>query len=518
MKLAPAPATVLSPVPLGEGASSAWAQAGIAVALEEGDSPEAHARDTVAAGAGLVDPALALSVAREAAERIEDLARLGVPFDRDTLGRIRQAREAAHSARRVAGVTGDRAGRAIMEALVAAVRRTPSIRVIEGWAAERLVLEEGRVVGVLARPTANATAPTVLFPAADVVLATGGIGGLYAVTSNPPGVAGEGLGMAARAGALIGDAEFVQFHPTGLAVGSDPAPLISEAVRGEGAILIDETGRRFMPEVHADAELAPRDVVARAIHAELRAGRRVFLDARATLGERFAEAFPTVARYLAEAGIDPAREPIPVVPVQHYHMGGVLTDAEGRTSIPGLWAVGEVACTGLHGANRLASNSLLEAVVFAARAARAITAREAAPVARGRPFGLRTLASRTGARAASAGEAVAPSAAVAALRRMMSAEVGVERDAEGLRRALGALADLARRPASERFRNRLAAATLIAAGALRRTESRGAHFRTDFPAPDPAEARRTVLTLAEAEAMRDEATSAEPPVAAVALP
>jgi L-aspartate oxidase len=499
LKMAPRPVTVLSPMALGEGASSAWAQGGVAAAMNPADSPAAHARDTVAAGAGTVDAAVALSVAGEAAQRIEYLAGLGTPFDRDATGAYVQSREAAHSAHRVVRVKGDRAGHAIMQSLIAAVRATPSIRVIEGIEAEDLALAEGHVAGVFARRACDPWSVPILFRAPHVVLATGGIGGLYQVTSNPARVRGHGLGMAARAGAVIADPEFVQFHPTGIAVDRDPAPLASEALRGEGAVLVDETGSRFMPAIHPDAELAPRDVVARAIHHHIRAGHRVFLDTRAALGARFAEQFPTIAGYCAEAGIDPVTQPIPVAPIQHYHMGGVRTDTVGRTSLAGLWAVGEIACTGLHGANRLASNSLLEALVFGDRIAREIG---------GGPAG----ALRGRLPPPEAAINVLPEAALAKLRRTMTADVGVERDAAGLTRALRLIARIEREAegASRAFLNMLTAATLIAAAALRRRESRGGHARSDYPDTDPGQARRTVITLADALAIRAEAEETAP--------
>jgi L-aspartate oxidase len=478
---------------LGEGASSAWAQGGVAAALRDDDSPAAHARDTVGAGAGTVDPAVALSVAGEAALRFEDLAAIGTPFDRDAAGRLVQSREAAHSAHRVARVKGDRAGYAIMQALIAAVRATPSIRVIEGVEADDLALAGGRAAGVFARRALDPWSAPMLFRANQVILATGGVGGLYRVTSNPARVRGQGLGMAARAGAVIADPEFVQFHPTGIAVDRDPAPLASEALRGEGAVLIDETGARFMAALHPEAEMAPRDVVARAIHYHIAAGHKVFLDTREAIGARIAGHFPTIAGYCAEAGIDPVTQPIPVAPIQHYHMGGLRTDETGRTSLPGLWAVGEVACTGLHGANRLASNSLLEALVFGARIAREIGGRTAGTA---HPAGIPP--------APAPQTEILPGAALSDLRRIMTAHAGVERDAAGLTHALVAIARIERqsRGTSRGFLNMLSTATLIAAAALQRRESRGGHARADYPDTDPAQARQTRITLDQALEIR----------------
>src|ERR1700736_5143827 len=369
LKLAPRPVTVISAAPLGQGASTAWAQGGIAAAVAEGDSAEAHAADTIAAGAGLVDKTVALALAREAGARIHDLLRYGVPFDRDLEGKLAVAREAAHSARRIVHVRGDMAGKAIMSALIEAVRRTPSIRVIEGYAAEALLTEDGAGGGLQLRKVGDATANPLTMASRAVVLATGGIGHLYAVTTNPTEASGLGLAIAARAGAVIADPEFVQFHPTAIMIGRDPAPLATEALRGEGATLINTNGERFMLAQHPLAELAPRDIVARGVFAEIAAGRGAFLDATKALGEQFAQKFPTVYESCISAGIDPATQPIPVAPAAHYHMGGIAVDAHGRTSLKGLWAGGEVSSTGAHGANRLASNSLLEAVVYAARIA-----------------------------------------------------------------------------------------------------------------------------------------------------
>src|ERR1700716_211645 len=369
LKLAPHPVTVISAAALGQGASTAWAQGGIAAAVAEGDSAEAHAADTIAVGAGLVDETIALGLAREAGARIHDLLHYGVPFDRDLEGKLAVGREAAHSARRIVHVRGDMAGQAIMSALIEAVRKTPSIRVIEGFVAEALSTGDGAVTGLQLRKVGDATAKPVTIASRAVVLATGGIGHLYAVTTNPAEASGLGLAIAARAGAIIADPEFMQFHPTAIMVGRDPAPLATEALRGEGATLINDRCERFMLARHKLAELAPRDIVARGVFAEIAAGHGAFLDATKALGAHFAKKFPTVYASCMAAGIDPVKQPIPVAPAAHYHMGGISVDARGRTSLKGLWARGEVSSTGAHGANRLAAHSPLRGRVYAARIA-----------------------------------------------------------------------------------------------------------------------------------------------------
>src|ERR1700753_765953 len=302
LKLAPRPVTLISAAPLGQGASSAWAQGGIAAAVAEGDSAEAHAADTVAVGGGIVDEEIALGLAREAGARINDLLRYGVPFDRDLEGKLAVGREAAHSARRIVHVRGDMAGKAIISALTEAVRNTPSIRVIEGFIAEALLTADGAVTGLQLRKADDVTARPLTIASRAVVLATGGIGHLYAVTTNPHEASGLGLAIAARAGAVIADPEFVQFHPTAIMVGRDPAPLATEALRGEGATLINGHGERFMPARHPLAELAPRDIVTRGVFAEIAAGRGAFLDAT-SLGTHFAEKFPTVFASCMSGGI-----------------------------------------------------------------------------------------------------------------------------------------------------------------------------------------------------------------------
>jgi L-aspartate oxidase len=494
LQLAPRPVTILTGPRLGEGSSSAWAQGGLAAAVAAGDTPQAHVRDTVAAGAGIVDEALANDMCREAAARISDLIAYGVPFDKEIDGSLAVGREAAHSARRIVHVKGDLAGKAIVAALVEAVRRTPAIRVHEGLTAEDLVADDGRITAVLVRSSSGRT----VIPTRAVVLATGGIGHLYSVTTNPSEAIGSGLAMAARAGAVLADTEFVQFHPTAIAVGQDPAPLASEALRGEGATLVNRAGKRFMEALHSEAELAPRDVVARGVFAEIAAGRGAFLDTRSAIGGAFPDRFPTIYRSCIAAGIDPVRDLIPVAPAAHYHMGGIDTDAQGRTSLDGLWAVGEVASTGVHGANRLASNSLLEAVVFAARAAQDIDTQD---------FGAHVPPSAASSPASPA--RLAPPAATASadsfklddLRALMSRHVGVVRNAEGLALALGVIARIERGAAAPALRNAATAALLIAAASWRRCESRGAHYRKDFPLSDTKAARRLRLTLSDARSI-----------------
>jgi L-aspartate oxidase len=467
LRLAPQPVILLAKVPLTEGAASAWAQGGIAAAVGEDDRPALHAADTVAAGDGLTDAVVANRIAAAAPAAIIELERHGVVFDRGTDGRLSLGLEAAHARRRIVHVTGDGAGAAIMRALVAAVQATPSITVIEGLEARRLLVDDRGIAGVLAAGPFDAC----LLPTRRVVLATGGLGGLFARTTNPLGAIGQGLALAVRAGAALADMEFVQFHPTALDVGLDPMPLVSEAVRGEGAVLIDETGARFMSG-NGRGELEPRDVVSRAVAAHVAAGHRVFLDARPALGADFAAHFPGIAARCRAAGIDPARQPIPVRPAVHYHMGGIAVDAEGRSTVEGLWACGEAAATGLHGANRLASNSLLEAVVMAGAVAGSLAGTQPAPLPAARPVAL----------------PAAPDAST--LRGVISETLGLVRDRAGLERAVAHLQPLAFSGGSTA--DPALVALTIATAALAREESRGGHWRVDFPKPSPAWARRLV--------------------------
>lgn len=466
-------ALVVTQAALLDACSSAWAQGGLAAALTMLDSPELHARDTENAGAGLVDPPVALALAQQGRETVQWLAALGAPFDRDGDEGFAVSLEAAHSTARVARVGGDGAGRAILLAVVAAARAAPHIQIWEDGTLRALVTDEaGRVRGAVIE---RAGGRFVQVLSSAVVLATGGVGGLFEVTTTPAVLKGEGMALAYLAGAQIMDPEFVQFHPTAIDAGLDPAPLATEALRGEGARLVDRAGEYLLGPA-ADADLAARDIVARVVHEARIGGRGAYLDARAAIGEAFAHEFPAVFAACMKAGIDPRRQPIPVAPAAHYHMGGIAADDEGRTTVAGLYAVGECAATGVHGANRLASNSLLEAAAFGRRA--------------GRAAAMEPLVQNVPLRAVQPQEAL-PETDLQALRAAMARHAGVVRDGEGLK-ALSALLDgwLARYGSAAP----LVAAKLIAEGALVRCESRGGHYRADYPQPSDM-ARHTRLSL-----------------------
>lgn len=469
LRLAPRPTLVLASSPPGEAASSAWAQGGVAAALSKDDTPEAHLADTIAAGDGLVNPDAARALCEDGPDLVRHLADLGAPFDRDADGEFVLNLEAAHSRARVARVGGDQAGAAIIATVSEAARAQSAIDFMFGWRAVNLIQrEDGRAGGVLC---VDASGRAMAVEASETAMALGGVGGLFAVTTNPTGARGDAVAMAARIGATIADPEFVQFHPTAIDVGVDPAPLATEALRGAGAVLIDRHGERLLPD-----DLAPRDLVARAVHNASQSERGAFLDARTAVGQAFPEAFPTVYATCVKAGLDPRIEPIPVAPAAHYHMGGVATDKDGRTSVPGLWAFGECASTGAHGANRLASNSLLEALVTPARAAER----------------MRDLDAPTFAAATIPSPPPRPRQdALSALRAAMARHAGVERNAQGLTSLLDELERLSE--AHGGF-NAALSARFIATAALLREESRGAHARADFPVKSEP-ARHSYLRL-----------------------
>lgn len=460
-------------------ANTTHAQGGIAAVTSPHDAPAAHAADTLRASGGLADPAAVDALVSAGADLVARLSGdYGVAFDRDADGGLCLGLEAAHSFPRILHAGGDATGAEIERALVAAVGDA-GIEVREHTMLRDLLLTDGRVVGARLR---DPSGHTVDVAADAVILATGGCGQVYARTTNPPVATGDGIAAAIRAGARVSDMEFVQFHPTVLAAGS--GFLISEAVRGEGAVLVDESGRRFACDAHPDGELAPRDVVARAIAQAMsrQGGRPVMLDATAIGPAALARRFPTIGTALRERGLDWAREPVPVAPAAHYLMGGVVTDLDGATNLPGLYAAGEAARTGVHGANRLASNSLLEGGVFGTRAARAAVRRArttaAVPPAlpRNSAVSARTTRIRRAARAPFDRDA---------LRRLMWERAGLARDAAGLDLAAGTidgwLSDLPEPdyPASIEDRGLVTVAREIVRAARARTDSVGAHYRSD---------------------------------------
>lgn len=501
LALAPRAVTLLTKTTAIAGGSSWWAQGGIAAAIGPDDSPLAHATDTIAAGAGLSDPTSVRMLTEESAQGLQWLREQGVTFDLLANGALSLGREAAHQAARIVHAGGDATGRALIRTIVDRVMETPSIRIQTGTFADELVFDGPRVAGLVAH---SARLGWQRHLASHVVLATGGIGSLWLHTTNPCEASGDGLAIAARAGAALADLEFMQFHPTALNSGNDQTslPLLTEALRGAGAVLINDAGVRFMLDEHEDAELAPRDVVARAIYRRVRNGERVFLDLRPVFAAGRSDAFPQALAIARQYGFDPATEPLPVTPAAHYHMGGVATDHDGRTSIAGLWACGEVATTGVHGANRLASNSLLEALTYARRVALRIAAETPTSSASRAP-------PANSERETSPGEGGAAllHSILHAVRTVMSEQVGILRSGPGLQAGLETLQDLQRRfdaDARRRHpvqlwgetRNSLLVARLVTLAALRREESRGAHFRHDFPLALEPWRRRQGMTIA----------------------
>ena len=477
--------TVVTKVNVDDG-STRWAQGGIAAVLDARDTPEAHAADTLTAGAGLCDPAAVEVLVTEGPARLRELIKWGAEFDRHPDGSLMLTREGGHHANRVVHAGGDATGGEVQRALQAAVRADPWIRLVEHALVVDLVKDDGRVRGVTLHVLGEGSEDGFgAIVGRAVVLATGGMGQVFAATTNPVVSTGDGVALALRAGAAVADLEFVQFHPTALAgelTGS--RPLITEALRGEGAHLVDAGGDRFLLGQHELAELAPRDVVAKAAYRVMRAAGtdRVYLDARHLGREFLARRFPTISAACRAAGIDPASQLIPVAPAAHYASGGVVTDHHGRTTIPGLYACGEVACTGVHGANRLASNSLLEGLVFARRIAADLAGSSASPAPGPEP----TAGSRPG------GPPGSVEAEKAAVQRAMSAGAGVLRSGDGLTgvaevlRGMEDLAARARGTAGWELANLVTVAAAVVAAAYARQETRGCHWREDWPKQDEA--------------------------------
>lgn len=458
LSLAPKPVIVLGRKLLPGLTSSSLAQGGLAAALGEDDNPQLHAEDTIAAGAGLCDPEIVKGIVGEARRAVETLSAWGASFDRDGSGRLKMGLEGAHSRRRIVHADGDATGAVVMRALLKKALETPSVAIMEDVEVTRLLTDDsGAITGLVFR---RADGTQEALQTRQVILATGSACALWRHATVPLGSWGHGLALAARAGARLRDLEFVQFHPTALDAGCDPMPLVSEAVRGEGARLVTAQGPL------AVEPLAPRDIVATAIWAEIEKGGRVFLDARKI--PAFGKRFPTIAALLAQAGLDASRDLIPIRPVAHYHMGGIATDAYGRTDVKGLWACGECASVGLHGANRLASNSLLEAAVMGLR-----IAKDVAPQAEeGGGISVVPALRDTEAFVKDSPEEIAE------IRENMGRFLGVRRDAAGIETLIAFLEPRAKKSA------RAFVGLMIAKAALARQESRAAHQRTDFPATE----------------------------------
>src|SRR6476646_793190 len=448
--------------------ATAYAQGGIAAALGAGDSPELNRIDTLAAGAALADAKAVQVLVEEGPARVRELATAGAQFDLEPGGNFKLGREAAHSRRRIVHAHGDQTGAEVARTLIKRVKETKSIEVLEKTRILELIVDDGVVFGVRA---AVAGKPVEII--ADVtVLATGGCGQVYRYTTNPQVATGDGYAIAHRAGAKLADMEFVQFHPTALETPENPLALISEAVRGEGAVLLNEEKVRFMTRRHKLAELAPRDIVAREIFREKKGGRTVWLDAR-KLGRSFEKRFPGIFALCRARGINPGKDLIPVTPAAHYMMGGIVTDLRGRANLAGLYACGEVSRTGVHGANRLASNSLLEGLVFAERVARdMIESVKKVPAPRRVAWTVPVLRDRGAAQVAADD-----------VRQVMWDHCGIDRSAKGLREGLAKLTEIESRlpvGANEEM-NMVQTSLLIADAALLRKESRGGHYRSDFP-------------------------------------
>jgi len=478
ISLYPRKVTLVTKKKLGEMSSSAWAQGGIAAAVGTDDHPDIHYADTIKASSGLNNKDAVRMITSEALDIIQFLEKINIQFDKDTNNNFYLSIEAAHSKRRVLKINGDQSGKFIVQKLIEHAKSQEHITFVEDVSVDHIIQKDNACEGIVGHINKQGIVDNFVFlQAPNVVLATGGIGSIYAYTTNPRDIYGEGVAMAARAGAQLSDMEFVQFHPTALDIGLDPAPLLTEAIRGEGAYLVDENKNRFMSAIHPDKELAPRDIVARAIFREKEKGRSTFLDCRHFKENSFKTMFPTAYEFLTKAKIDSEKDLIPIIPAAHYHMGGVKVDLTGQTSVEGLWACGETSSTGAHGANRLASNSLLEAFVFARKIAETINSK---PINKTK---LQKINIENYFPKEKTISKVRAKKYIWQLRSNMTRNVGLERSQQSLNQALVEFDRIEResKHLSAKLKDMILVSRLITYAAIQRNESRGTHCRNDFP-------------------------------------
>ena len=477
LNLAPRNVCVITKNSLGVNTSSSWSQAGIAASIDKNDSDEQHISDTLKTAKGLAKKDVVEKIITESKAVIQNLEEIGVQFDKNLDGSFNLGLEGAHSHSRIVGSKGDSSGIEIMRGLIEEVKRSSHITVLENVSIDSIMHENNTIYGVIGRFT-NKNIPNnhVVIQSSHIVLATGGLGGIYAHTTNPRTSYGEGIALAAQVGAILTDMEFIQFHPTGLDFGLDPTPLATEAIRGAGAHLVNQNNERFMLGVHNEVELAPRDIIAQNIFDQIDKGNSVFLDCRKNIGEDFEKRFPQVHSYCVKADIDPSKELMPILPVAHYHIGGVKTDLKGKTSVQGLWCCGEVAGTGIHGANRLASNSLLEALVYGKIVAEEINKepikKESETIS---SSFIRTYKEKTRNK-------IRAKKFIWQLRSTMMRNLGIIRNQNSILKGLTDIIRIEResRGLSAKLNDMILVSKFIICGASKRQESRGCHLRSDF--------------------------------------
>ena len=495
LNIAPRKVCVITKNSLGVNTSSSWAQGGIAASISKEDSNENHIKDTLNTAKGLADKNVVKMVINESLNVVNDLENIGVKFDKNEDGSFNLGLEAAHSHRRILRSKGDSSGIEIMRGLIEEVKRSDHITVLENVSIDRIISEENQIYGVIGRFTdENIPNNHVVIQCPEVVLATGGLGGIFSNTTNPRTSFGEGIALAAQAGAILTDMEFIQFHPTGIDFGLDPTPLATEAIRGEGAYLVNQNDERFMLNQHPDKELAPRDLIAQNIFNQTEKGNSVFLDCR-HISKDFETRFPQVYNYCKKANLDPRNDLIPVIPVAHYHIGGVKTDLSGRSSVEGLWCCGEVASTGIHGANRLASNSLLESLVFGKIVANQINQKNMKVIDTPLTSKLiKTYKEKTKSK-------IRAKKYIWQLRSSMMRNLGIVRNQRSIIRGLFDILKIEResKGLSAKLNDMILVSKFIILGAYKREESRGCHLRSDYKQQNENMAYHIDQTLLQVE-------------------